>query len=54
MFMSSITTPDNTRRYDVAILGAGYAGLMAALRLGGKSKTLRVVLINASDRSWNV
>jgi NADH dehydrogenase FAD-containing subunit len=48
--MSPIPTTDNARNYDVAILGAGYAGLMAALRLGGKSKALRIVLINASDR----
>ncbi len=36
--------------YDVVILGAGYAGLMAALRLNRKRDTLRIVLINASDR----
>src|SRR5712691_8779541 len=36
--------------YDVVILGAGYAGLMAALRLDRKRDTLRIVLINASDR----
>src|SRR4029079_18283936 len=50
MFMSPVTTSHNACNYDVAILGAGYAGLMAALRLGGKSKALRIVLINASDR----
>jgi NADH:ubiquinone reductase (H+-translocating) len=36
--------------YDVVILGAGYAGLMAALRLNRKRDTLRIALINASDR----
>jgi len=36
--------------YDVVILGAGYAGLMAALRLDRKKETLRIALINASDR----
>jgi NADH dehydrogenase len=36
--------------YDVVILGAGYAGLMAALRLDRKKPALRIALINASDR----
>ncbi len=36
--------------YDVVILGAGYAGPMAALRLNRKRDTLRIALINASDR----
>ena len=36
--------------YDVVILGAGYAGLMAALRLNRKRDTLRIALINASER----
>jgi NADH:ubiquinone reductase (H+-translocating) len=36
--------------YDVVILGAGYAGLMAALRLRRSKETLRVALINASDQ----
>jgi NADH dehydrogenase len=36
--------------YDVAILGAGYAGLMAALHLRGtRGKPLRVALVNADD-----
>lgn len=33
--------------YDVVVLGAGYAGLMAALRLGRRRLGLRVALINA-------
>jgi NADH dehydrogenase len=36
--------------YDVVILGTGYAGLMAALRLDRKKPALRIALINASDR----
>jgi len=38
------------RAYDVVILGAGYAGLMAALRLGRGEKSLRIALVNASDQ----
>jgi NADH:quinone reductase (non-electrogenic) len=36
--------------YDITILGAGYAGLMAALRLGArKDRSQRIALINAQD-----
>ena len=35
--------------YDVIVMGAGYAGLMAALRLGAKKHDLRVALINPRD-----
>jgi NADH:ubiquinone reductase (H+-translocating) len=35
--------------YDVVILGSGYAGLMAALRLTQKRQELRIALVNASD-----
>jgi NADH dehydrogenase FAD-containing subunit len=48
--MDPANVTDNPHHYDVAILGAGYAGLMAALRLGRGKKPPRVVLINASDR----
>ena len=36
--------------FDVVILGAGYAGLMAALRLSWKRRKLRIALVSASDR----
>jgi NADH dehydrogenase len=40
----------NVRQYDVVILGAGYAGLMAALRLSGRKWRLRIALVNARDQ----
>jgi NADH:ubiquinone reductase (H+-translocating) len=48
--MSATETREDARKYDVVILGAGYAGLMAALRLNRKKPALRVALINASDQ----
>jgi NADH dehydrogenase FAD-containing subunit len=36
--------------YDVVVLGAGYAGLMAALRLGQRRLGLRVALINVEEQ----
>ncbi|MGZ5154459.1 MAG: NAD(P)/FAD-dependent oxidoreductase [Burkholderiales bacterium] len=36
-------------RYDALVLGGGYAGLMAALRLGRRRLGLRVVLVNAEE-----
>ncbi|MFL6602586.1 MAG: FAD-dependent oxidoreductase [Steroidobacteraceae bacterium] len=35
--------------YDVVVLGAGYSGLMAALRLGRRTLGLRVALVNAAE-----
>jgi NADH dehydrogenase FAD-containing subunit len=48
--MNATETTGTCRAYDVVILGAGYAGLMAALRLGRKRQELRIALISASDR----
>jgi NADH:quinone reductase (non-electrogenic) len=47
--MDPTTVTGNSRAYDVAILGAGYAGLMAALRLSRRNAP-GIVLINASDQ----
>jgi NADH dehydrogenase FAD-containing subunit len=44
---SSATHPHEA--YDVVVLGAGYAGLMAALRLGRRQLGLSVALINAEE-----
>src|SRR6266700_646922 len=48
--MSSIRTTRDLRPYDVVILGAGYAGLMAALRLGRRKRRLRIALVSARDQ----
>jgi NADH:quinone reductase (non-electrogenic) len=48
--MNAIKTTGNNGAYDVVILGAGYAGLMAALRLCQKRQQLRIALVNRSDQ----
>jgi NADH:quinone reductase (non-electrogenic) len=48
--MSATETTAKFPVYDVVILGAGYAGLMAALRLRKRRGELRVALVNASDQ----
>jgi NADH dehydrogenase len=45
--MSAIPTIGTVRPYDVVILGAGYAGLMAALRLGLPKGRLRIALVSS-------
>ncbi|EJC84280.1 Pyridine nucleotide-disulfide oxidoreductase [Rhizobium leguminosarum bv. trifolii WSM2297] len=46
-----LTTPDAPfETYDIVVLGAGYAGLMASLRLGRRRLGLRVALINAEEQ----
>ncbi len=48
--MNARETREGVPGYDVVVLGAGYAGLIAALRLNRKKPALRVALINASDQ----
>ena len=46
--MDDATAP--TSQYDIVILGAGYAGLMAALRLGAsENRSRKIALINDCD-----
>jgi NADH dehydrogenase FAD-containing subunit len=47
--MNTPRTTENLTSCDIAVLGAGYAGLMAALRLARRKSDLRIVLVNARD-----
>ena len=48
--MGATQATGGTRPYDVVVMGAGYAGLMAALRLARRKWQLRIVLVNSSDQ----
>jgi NADH dehydrogenase len=47
--MNAIENVAEGNNYDVVVLGAGYGGLMAALRLRRGTRRLRVALINIRD-----
>jgi len=44
------STNAGQNHYDVVILGAGYAGLMAALHLRGRKGPRRIALVNGEDQ----
>jgi NADH dehydrogenase len=48
--MGSAQMAGGYRSYDVVVMGAGYAGLMAALRLSRRKSQLRIALVNSSDQ----
>jgi NADH:ubiquinone reductase (H+-translocating) len=47
--MNTIENMAKSDNYDVVVLGAGYGGLMAALRLRRGTRRLRVALVNMRD-----
>ncbi|MBV8836761.1 MAG: FAD-dependent oxidoreductase, partial [Alphaproteobacteria bacterium] len=47
--MTTIQATARVTHYDVVVLGAGYAGLMAALRLRARRRALRIALVSARD-----
>ena len=46
----SLSLDSERETYDVVIVGAGYAGMMAALRVGQRRLGLRVALVNRDDQ----
>ena len=47
--MNATGTTGNLAAYDIVIMGAGYAGLMAALRLRQQGQPPRIAIVNGSE-----